>query len=267
MGKLTGKVAVVTGATKMKGLGRAIALGLAREGASIALTGRASSKAGLDEVVQSIIDETGAKAIGVLVDVADQAQVDSAIAEAAEKLGGVDILVNNAGIGAGSGVFLENTERDWDANYGVNVKGTFAMCAGAIPHMEKRGGGAIINVASLAGIGASVGMPYPYIATKHALVGATKALALEYGSKGITANVVAPGAIATDMLMEAYKAIAEAEGCTVEEAAALENSTIPVGRPAEPSEIAAAIVFLATPEAKYVTGITVPVAGGMSAGI
>ncbi|GLP96076.1 SDR family NAD(P)-dependent oxidoreductase [Paraferrimonas sedimenticola] len=267
MKPLTGKVAIVTGATKVKGLGRAIALELAKQGASIALTGRESSKQGLEEVVQSIKDETGAIAIGVLVDVADPQQVEQAIGKVANYLGGVDILVNNAGIGAGSGVLLENTDRDWDANYAVNVKGTFAMCAGAIPEMEKRGGGSIVNVASLAGVGASVGMPYPYIATKHALVGATKALALEYGSKGITANVLAPGAIATDMLEEAYKAIAEAESISVEEAAALENSTIPLGRPAEPAEIAAAVSFLVSPAAKYVTGISVPVAGGMSAGI
>ncbi|WP_163934519.1 SDR family NAD(P)-dependent oxidoreductase [Paraferrimonas sp. SM1919] len=263
---LEGKVAIITGANKMKGLGRAIAIKMAEQGAKIALTGRASSKAGLDEVVEDL-RARGADAIGVCVDVSKSDEVEAAIAEVAAKFGRVDILVNNAGIGAGSGILLENSERDWDANYAVNVKGTFTMCAGVIPHMEAAGGGSIVNVASLAGIGASVGMPYPYIATKHALVGATKAMALEFGSKNIRANVVAPGAIATDMLAEAYAAIAEAEGCTVEEAAALENSTIPVGRPAEPSEIADAIVYLASPAAQYVTGITMPVAGGMSAGI
>ena len=123
--------------------------------------------------------------------------------------------------------------------------------------MEKAGGGAIVNVASTAGIAASVGMPYPYVATKHGLVGMTKVLALEFAGKNIRANVVAPGAINTDMLQTAYQAIAEAEGISVDEAAAKENSSIPLGRPAEPEEIAASIAFLAGPEASYVTGIGV----------
>lgn len=141
------------------------------------------------------------------------------------------------------------------------------MCKGAIAAMENSGGGAIVNVASTAGIAASVGMPYAYVATKHALVGATKVLALEHASKGIRANVVAPGAINTDMIQEAYAAIAEAEGITKEEAAAAENASIPMGRPAEPSEIAEAIVYLASPAASYITGIVLPVSGGMAPGI
>jgi 3-oxoacyl-[acyl-carrier protein] reductase len=263
---LTGKVAVVTGATKMKGLGKAVADKLVAAGAKVVVTGRASSIGGAEEVVASL-KAAGGEAMAVTVDVAHSDQVDAAIVKITETFGGVDILVNNAGIGAGSPNLLENTDRDWDANYGVNVKGTFAMCAGVIPSMESRGGGSIVNVASLAGIGASVGMPYPYIATKHALVGATKALALEFAAKGIRANVVAPGAIATDMLGEAYAAIAAANGISIDEAAALENSTIPAGRPAEPSEIADAILWLASPASGYVTGVTVPVAGGLSAGI
>jgi 3-oxoacyl-[acyl-carrier protein] reductase len=142
-----------------------------------------------------------------------------------------------------------------------------ALCEGVVSFMEKAGGGSIVNVSSLAGVAASVGMPYPYVATKHALVGATKVLALEFAGKGIRANVVAPGAINTDMLQQAYAAIAEAEGISVEEAGINENASIPLGRPAEPAEIAAAVVFLAGPDASYITGITLPVAGGMAPGI
>jgi 3-oxoacyl-[acyl-carrier protein] reductase len=142
-----------------------------------------------------------------------------------------------------------------------------ALCRGVIPYLGKSGGGSIVNVASTAGIAASVGMPYPYVATKHALVGATKVLALEVAAKAIRANVVAPGAINTDMLQAAYAAIAEAEGVSIEEAAAKENASIPMGRPAEPAEIADAIVFLAGPAASYITGIVLPVAGGMAPGI
>ena len=266
MNLLKGKVAIVTGATKAKGLGKAIAANLAKQGASVVLTGRASSKEGVDANVAEI-KANGGEAMAVLVDVSDVAQIDAAIKDVADAYGTVDILVNNAGVGFGSALLEENTDKDWDANYGVNVKGTMALCRGVIPYMEKAGGGAIVNVASTAGIAASVGMPYPYVATKHALVGATKVLALEVASKGIRANVVAPGAINTDMLQQAYAAIAEAEGVSVEEAAANENASIPIGRPAEPSEIADAIAYLASPAASYITGIVLPVTGGMAPGI
>ena len=263
---LAGKVAIVTGATKAKGLGKAIAVKLAEQGAKVALTGRASSKDGVEANV-SEIKANGGDAMAVLVDVSDPAQVDAAVKQVADAWGRVDILVNNAGVGFGSAVLNENQDKDWNANYGVNVKGTMELCRGVIPYMEKAGGGSIVNVASTAGIAASVGMPYPYVATKHGLVGATKVLALEFASKGIRANVVAPGAINTDMLQTAYAAIAEAEGITVEEAAAKENSSIPMGRPAEPGEIADAIVYLASPGASYITGVVLPVAGGMAPGI
>lgn len=263
---LEGKVALVTGATKTKGLGRAIAEKLAEMGAKVVLTGRNSSKEGMEQNVADI-KAAGGEAMGVLVDVSNQEQVDASIADVVKAYGSLDILVNNAGVGFGSAILNENDDKAWDANYAVNVKGAMAMCKGAISAMEKAGGGAIVNVASTAGIGASAGMPYPYVATKHALVGATKVLALEQASKGIRANVVAPGAINTDMLQQAYAAIAEGAGISVEEAARAENASIPIGRPAEPGEIADAIVYLASPAASYITGIVLPVTGGMAPGI
>jgi 3-oxoacyl-[acyl-carrier protein] reductase len=266
MNLLKNKVAIVTGATKAKGLGKAIAVKLAEHGAKVALTGRASSKAGVEANVAEI-QANGGEAMAVLVDVANPAQVNAAVKQVADAWGRVDILINNAGVGFGSAVLNENQDKDWNANYGVNVLGTMALCRGVIPYMEKVGGGAIVNVASTAGIAASVGMPYPYVATKHALVGATKVLALEFAAKGIRANVVAPGAINTDMLLQAYAAIAEAEGISIEEAAAKENASIPLCRPAEPDEIADAIVYLAGPSASYITGIVLPVTGGMAPGI
>ena len=266
MKPLENKVAIVTGATKSKGLGKAIAVKLAELGAKVALTGRAKSKAGVEANVAEI-NHAGGEAMAVLVDVSNPEEVDAAVKAVADKFGQVDILINNAGVGFGSAILDENQDRDWDANYGVNIKGTMALCRGVAPYMEKAGGGAIVNVASTAGIAASSGMPYPYVATKHGLVGATKVMALEFAAKGIRANVVAPGAINADMLQQAYAAIAEAEGISVEEAAAMENKSIPIGRPAEPSEIAAAIAFLAGPDASYVTGIVLPVAGGMAPGI
>ena len=266
MKPLENKVAIVTGATKSKGLGKAIAVRLAELGARVALTGRASSKAGVEANVEEI-KAAGGDAMAVLVDVSNPKEVDAAVKQVADAYGRVDVLVNNAGVGFGSAVLTENQDKDWDANYGVNVKGTMELCRGVVPYMEQAGGGSIVNVASTAGIAASVGMPYPYVATKHGLVGVTKVMALEFASKGIRANVVAPGAINTDMLQTAYAAIAEAQGISVEEAAAKENASIPLGRPAEPSEIAAAIAFLAGPDASYITGIVLPVAGGMAPGI
>jgi len=263
---LEDKVAIVTGATKAKGLGKAIALKLAEQGAKVVLTGRASSKEGVEANVAEI-QNSGGDAMAVLVDVSNAQEVDDAIKQVVDHFGRVDILINNAGVGFGSALLNENTDKDWDANYAINVKGTMALCRGVIPHMEKVGGGAIVNVASTAGVAASVGMPYPYVATKHALVGSTKVLALEVAAKGVRANVVAPGPINTDMLQAAYAAIAEAEGVSVEEAAAMENASIPLGRPAEPKEIADAVVFLASPAASYITGIVLPVAGGMAPGI
>ena len=263
---LEGKIAIVTGATKAKGLGKAIAVKLAEQGAKVALTGRTSSKEGVEANVADI-KANGGEAMAVLVDVSDSAQVDAAVKQVADAWGRVDILVNNAGVGFGSAVLTENQGRDWDGNYAVNVKGTMELCRGVIPYMEKSGGGSIVNVSSTAGMAVSVGMPYPYVATKHALVGATKVLALEFAGKSIRANVVAPGAINTDMLQQAYAAIAEAEGISAEEAGKNENAGIPLGRPAEPSEIAAAVVFLAGPDASYITGIVLPVAGGMAPGI
>ena len=204
MSLLAGKVALVTGATKMKGLGKAVADRLVAEGATVVVTGREKSMPGAEQVVAALKAQ-GGNAMAVVVDVAHQDQVDAAVAKVSQMHGGVDILVNNAGIGAGSAVFTENDDRAWDANYAVNVKGTMAMCRGVLPGMVQRGGGAIVNVASMAGLGANSGMPYPYTATKFALVGVTKQLALEYASKGVRVNVVAPGAIATDMLLKAFR--------------------------------------------------------------
>ncbi|MGI9521854.1 MAG: SDR family NAD(P)-dependent oxidoreductase [Hyphomicrobiaceae bacterium] len=264
--ELKGKVALVTGATKMKGLGKAVADRLVAAGATVVVTGRERSMPGAEEVVTAL-KAAGGEAMAVSVDVAHEDQIDAAVAKIADAHGGIDVLVNNAGIGVGSPSLAENTDRDWDANYAVNVKGTMAMCRGVIPSMIARGGGAIVNVSSMAGLGANPGMPYPYVATKFALVGVTKMLALEFASQGIRANVVAPGAIATDMLMQAYEAIASANNISVGEAARLENASIPLGRPADPGEIADTVVWLASPAAAYVTGVALPVAGGMSPGI
>ncbi len=263
---LEGKVAIVTGVTKPKGAGRAIAQRLAEQGAAVAITGRTKSLPGAEAIADGFRSD-GHTAIAVAADSTDAEQIGGAVEAVVAEFGGLDILVNNAGIGFGSPILADNRDRDWDANWAVNVKGAVAFALAAWPHMTARGGGSIVNIASLAGLGANSGMPYPYTASKFALVGVTKQMALEGGPAGIRANVVCPGAINTDMLQQAYAAIAEAEGVSLEEAAALENSTIPLGRPSEPTEIADAVAWLAGPHASYVTGVALPVAGGMSPGI
>ena len=155
------------------------ALAAARLGAKVALTGRVKSKEGVEANVAEI-KANGGEAMAVLVDVSNPDEVDAAVQQVADEFGSVDILINNAGVAFGSAVLSENEDKDWNANYGVNVKGTMELCRGVISYMEKAGGGSIVNVASTAGIAASVGMPYPYVATKHGLVGATKVLALEF---------------------------------------------------------------------------------------
>ncbi|USD19600.1 SDR family NAD(P)-dependent oxidoreductase [Microbulbifer variabilis] len=266
MKKLSGKIAIITGATKQKGLGQAVAIKLASLGATVILAGREKSKDSLECNVKEI-ESSGWEATYIFIDMSKPDQIDNAVNDLADKFGRIDILVNNAGVGFGSAILNENENKDWDINYSINVKGALSMCKGVLKIMEKEGSGAIVNVASTAGIGVSAGMPYPYIATKHALVGATKALALEYADKGIRVNVVAPGAINTDMLQQAYAAIAEGEGISISQAAEQENSSIPLGRPAEPFEVAAAIAFLASDEASYITGVVLPVSGGLSPGI
>lgn len=263
---LEGKVAIITGVTKPKGAGRAIAQRLAEEGAAVAITGRQKSLPGAEAIAEEF-RSAGYKAIAVVADSTNTEQIGAAVDTVVAEFGGLDILVNNAGIGFGSPVLADNEDKHWDANWSVNVKGAVAFVLAVWPHMVARGGGSIVNIASLAGLGANSGMPYPYTATKFALVGVTKQMALEGGRFGIRANVVCPGAIDTDMLQQAYAAIAEAEGVSLTEAAALENASIPLGRPSKPSETADAVAWLAGPHSSYVTGVALPVAGGMSPGI
>lgn len=263
---LSGKVAIVTGVTKPKGAGRAIAQRLVAEGAAVAITGREKSLPGAEAIAAELSDGDG-RVIAVVADSTDTHQVEAAVTSVADELGALDVLVNNAGIGLGSPILAENEELHWDANWNVNVKGAVAFCRAAWPHLVARGGGSIVNIASLAGLGANSGMPYPYTASKFALVGVTKQMALEGGADGVRVNVVCPGAINTDMLQQAYEAIATAEGISIQEAAALENASIPLGRPSEPEEVADAVAWLAGPSASYVTGVALPVAGGMAPGI
>ncbi len=245
-----GRVAVVTGAGS--GIGRAIALRLAADGFAIALLDldTAATSAVADEVKAHGVDA------GVYgdVDVSQRDLVDAAVASIASNLGPPLVLVNNAGLQF-FGPFLKVTDEQWDRVQAVNVNGPFYCCQAVLPHMIEARWGRIINISSSSAQG---GQPYmiPYVTSKAALIGFTKALALEFGPKGVTVNTIPPGFIDTPMLRDS-----EAKGLlggTVED---IEAKT-PVRRAGLPTDIANATAFLASDEASYITGQVIGVNGG-----
>ena len=266
MRPLANQVAIVTGAGHPSGIGQAIAIKLAEDGATVVVSDLPKLQADLDRFAMELRGQ-GAKALGMAADISMPEQIDACVTNTMDTLGRIDILVNNAGVGAGSPYYVENTQADWDLGYQVNLRGTALFCKAVLPIMEKQGGGVLINISSTAGLGATAGMPAPYVATKSAIVGLTKAIALEYGSKNIRAIAVCPGSVDTQMRLVALEVIAKAHQISVEEAAELENNDIALGRPAQPTEIADVVAYLAGPGASYVTGIAVPVAGGITLGL
>jgi NAD(P)-dependent dehydrogenase (short-subunit alcohol dehydrogenase family) len=170
------------------------------------------------------------------------------------------VLVNNAGIDP-SGAVVELPVEQWQKVIGNNLTGPFLMMKAAIPEMIKNGGGSIVNIASLAGLRCIPAMP-AYTASKSGLIGLSQATALDYGPQGIRVNVVAPGPISTEMLEHSMAGLAAATGTDVAGALGLLTKFLPLKRPAKPEEVAGAVVFLASDDAGYVTGITIPVEGG-----
>ena len=240
------KVAIVTGAGHPDGIGAASAKALRDQGY---------------EVIT--FDLEGADHA---VDVTDAQQVAKAIQAVAADFGHLDALVNNAGVGVGSANLLEQTSEDLDLTLAVNVKGLVNCCQAAIPHMLQTGGGAIVNVASLCGLRALPAIPHAYTASKFAVVGLTKSMALEFGPTHIRINAVCPGSVDTQMRSKAISLLAEQEGISLEDAEALETSTISLGRAATPSEVAAVVAFLCSENAVQITGAAIPVDGGMTGG-
>ena len=266
MKTLSNKVAVVTGAGHPKGIGRAIALKLAQQGASVVVTDLASAKDDLAAAVEQL-KEAGVDALAVVVDITNKEDIHGGVKQVLERFGQLDILVNNAGVGLGSSDFLELSDQDWNLSFQVNVKGMADFCQAVIPVMEKQKGGSIINIASLAGLGAIESIPACYTATKFAAIGLTKQLAMNYAKKNIRCNAVCPGSVVTQMHKATLDFIAQQHGISIEEAQALEDANIPLGYSAQPGVVGDTVAFLASPDANYMTGVALPVAGGMSPGI
>jgi 3-oxoacyl-[acyl-carrier protein] reductase len=250
VGRLEGRVALVTGAGR--GIGRATATRFAREGARVCLADVEPN--GPAEAAGSLVDG-GMDAFAILMDVTSRTDVEGAVGETVERYGRLDILVNNAGV-TRDNLSHKMTDEDWRTVLNVHLTGTFLCSRAAQRHMVERGYGRIVNVSSTSALG-NRGQAN-YSAAKAGVVGLTKTLAIELGRYGVTVNAVAPGFIETEMT----RATAARLGLDFEEFVEEVVKEIPVGRGGWPEDVAAAILYLASEEAAFVSGQVLYVAGG-----
>ncbi len=239
---LSGKTALVTGSTR--GIGRTIAGALADSGARVAIVGRDKSKA------EAVAEEIGRGAMGFGCDVSDTAAVATLVSDVEKALGGIDILVNNAGL-TRDNLVMRLKDQDWDEVMNANLRGAFAAIRAVSRGMMKKRAGRIINMASVVGLNGNKGQAN-YAASKAGLIALTKSVAKELGSRNILVNAIAPGFIATEMT----------DAMTPDARAAL-TGLIPLERLGRTEDIAAAVVFLASDYASYITGQVIVIDGGM----
>jgi NAD(P)-dependent dehydrogenase (short-subunit alcohol dehydrogenase family) len=250
MGRLDGKVCVITGAGG--GMGREAAFVFSEEGARVCVADVDGARA----------EETAAQcpaAFALQVDVADEAAVDRMMSATAERYGGIDVLYNNAGISpADDASILDTSVEAWDRVQDVNTKGVFLCCKHGIPHLLARGGGSVINVASFVALVGAATSQISYSASKGAVLSMTRELAVQFAREGVRVNALCPGPVETPLLLSIFG----------DDPAALERRRIhwPMGRLATPREIVNGALFLASDESSYVTGATFLVDGGLTAG-
>ena len=242
-GRFEGKVALVTGGGS--GIGRASAVTFAKEGAKVVVAD-VDVEAGKETV--QMITKNGGDAIFVRADVSKEAEVETLINKTVETYGRLDCAFNSAGIEANWAGIVECTEEDWDRVIDINLKGTWMCMKYEIPQMVKCGGDAIVNASSIAGL---VGFPgiTPYVASKHGVVGLTKAVALEYAKNGIRINAICPAAVQTPMFERTFSGDRK-------------PAAVPMGRVAAPEEVAEVVLWLCSDGASFVTGHPMSVDGG-----
>ena len=251
-GRLEAKVALVTGGSS--GIGRASSLAFAREGAKVII---ADVDVEGGEETARLVKAAGSEAIFVRADVSKVTEVEALVAKAVAAYGRLDCAHNNAGINGLRAPIADCTEKNWDSVIGINLKGIWLCMKYEIRQMLRQSGGAIVNTASIAGLIASLADLPAYVASKHGVIGLTKAAAVEYGRAGIRVNALCPGAVITPLFLGSFgddtKAI---EGMT---------KATPIGRLASPEDVAEAVIWLCSAAASFITGHAMPVDGGRTA--
>lgn len=247
---IEGRVALVTGAAS--GMGRATAHLFADEGARVVVTD--VNELGVDKVVAEI-EGAGGEAIGFVLDVSDPARIRNVVDAIVERFGALDILVNNAGISVGGAVDGPDSDYEdaWERAMAVMLRGQVQLIRACLPHLRREGEGRVVNIASTEGIGASA-FNSPYSVAKHGVVGLTRSLAVELGSKGVTFNCICPGPIHTGMT-----SVIPDDAKTK-----FARRRVPLRRYGDPEEVAHATLSLVLPAASYINGVTLPVDGGLT---
>ena len=245
---IAGRIAIVTGAAS--GMGRATAHLFADEGAHVAVTD--VTKDGVQSVVEEI-QEAGGDAAGWELDVTNSAQAKDVVGQVVTQFGGLGILVNNAGISRVAAIEADGFEEAWQHSFDVNLNGQVHMIRACLPHLLSDGAGRIVNIASTEGVGGTA-MASPYTASKHGVIGLTKSLAIELGTRGITVNCICPGPINTGMTAPIPD----------ENKAKFARRRTALKRYGEPEEVAHATLNFVLPASSYMTGATLLVDGGMT---